>query len=301
MQKLSFLIALIIGLSPSTAAWGIIGGVAPDSPTNRIDPNNNPTFAGVGTMSNGCTGTAITPSHILTAAHCGPATSFVVNNLDNTQTTYSGTTTFHPSASFPFNDLAILTLDSPLPSSVPTYSFYNQPLALGTKIVMVGYGASGTGDLGATVGSSNQIKRRGENVVDSYLDSNQNIVTSYQPLFVFDFDGPDNTTNLIGNGTLGNELEATLGGLDSGSPSFVFSNGNYLLAGINGFVANGINPSYQFGSLGGGVDLYQYQTWVSEVTSQVQPVPFNLSPLVIALAGGIISWYKSKGKSQKSR
>ncbi|MDX1977154.1 MAG: trypsin-like serine protease [Pseudanabaenaceae cyanobacterium bins.68] len=297
MQKLFLLAALIIGLSPTASAWGIIGGAAPDSPTNRIVPNTDPTFAGVGTLSNGCTGTAISPLHILTAAHCGPATAFIVNNPDNTQTTYPGSTTFHPSASFPFNDLAILTLDSPLPNTVPTYGFYNQPLALGTSIVMVGYGASGSGDLGATVGGNNQIKRRGENMVDSYLDSNQDIVTTYQPLFVFDFDGPDNSTNLIGGSTLGNEVEATLGSLDSGSPSFVFNNGNYLLAGINSFVANGVNPSYQFGSFGGGVDLAQYQTWISGVTSStVTPVPFEFSPLgAIALLGIVIAWRRAKG------
>jgi hypothetical protein len=75
------LLLSLTGQLISQEAIAIMAGAAPDSPSNRVDPNTNLTFAGVGTLSGGCTGKAITSSHILTAAHCGDNNSFTVNNL----------------------------------------------------------------------------------------------------------------------------------------------------------------------------------------------------------------------------
>jgi Trypsin len=291
-------IALPKLISQFRPKFAIIAGASPDSPNNRIDPNTNPTFAGVGVMSNGCTGTAITPSHILTVVHCGSANSFIVNNSDGTQTSYSGTTTFNPGANFPFNDLAILSLDAPLPNNIPTYGLFGQSLTQGTRITMVGYGGSGNGDVGVSINADSLIKRIGQNVVDAYLDSQQDISSSYQPLYVFDFDGSNSSTNLIGGSSLGNDLESSLWSGDSGSPSFVQVNGIYYLAGVNNFVADGINPAPLFGSFGGGVDVSQYSPWIDSVITQ--RIPFEFSPISGLLAiAGIITYsnyrnYKNK-------
>ena len=73
-------------------------------------------------------------------------------------------------------------------------------------------------------------------------------------VYVFDFDGSDETTNILGGGTLGNDIETTLGFGDSGGPAFIFADGTYQLAGINTFIARFTGYSYSpplFGSAGG--------------------------------------------------
>jgi hypothetical protein len=265
----------------------IIGGTAtgspPDSPANRVDANTQTSaFGGVGTLSNGCSGVAISSQHILTAAHCGGASSFNLNY--GAQTSYSGTLTTNPGASFPYNDLSILTLASALPQGVPIYPIYGLPLALGTNIIMVGYGGAGDGGVGATISLSSDVKRVGENVVDGYLDQNQEVTSNYQSLFVFDFDGPDNSTNVLGAGTLGNNREATFWSGDSGSPSFILVGGQYQLVGINNFIADANQNIPLFGSLGGGVDVSQYTPWINSIISP-QSVPWVFTPLSGILLG----------------
>jgi len=136
-----------------------------------------------------------------------------------------------------------------------------------THLYMVGYGRSGDGVSGYTTGASFTVKRHGENMVDAFYGQDDARKPAANEVFRFDFDGPDLSTNVMGGGTLGNEKETTLGGGDSGGPSFVLKDGanpalatSYLLAGVNTFTQGTTAPD--FGSLGGGINVYSYRSWI---------------------------------------
>ncbi len=162
-------------------------------------------------------------------------------------------------------------------------------------LTFAGYGASGSGDVGYTSSSSLNVKHTGENVADQIGDVGGGETTAY----VFDFDGATGN-GYLGGSTLGNTLEATLGGGDSGSPAFILLGGVYYLAGINTFIAQygdgstipfGPAPPL-FGSFGGGIALYSYQTWLNSVTGVPEPTSTaGLIGLGLLAAG---CWHKKR-------
>ena len=85
-------------------------------------------------------------------------------------------------------------------------------------------------------------------------------------VFRFDFDGPEGT-GTWGGGTLGNDREATLGGGDSGGPSFVREiigdKEVNVIVGVNTFTQGFFGP--YFGTLGGGINVYPYVEWIGAV------------------------------------
>lgn len=278
-------------------AHAIIGGMAPDSPTARVDPNaaTSP-FAGVGSISvgnNTYTGTLIGHDAVLTAAHVvvGQAPAAVTFNLNVggdlnyrlqasqiiVNPNYQG---FTPGADgIVHNDLAIIRLASPAPSDVPVYAIDGNPLSLYTRLTFVGYGAGGSGDVGATINASPTVKRVGANRVEMLASPAAG--QSQPDAYLFRFDAPSDPASL------GNAVEATLGSGDSGSPALIQdASGQWKLAAVNTFVAN-LAASQQakgtFGTGGGGVLLAAPATsaWISSV---VAPVPEPTSG-VLMLSG----------------
>jgi len=281
-------------------------GSPPDSPAIRVDTNSAASpFAGVGslqiTANRGtfiCTGTPIDRTRILTAAHCVDINDDGVSNkkdgiksikfnlnldtdagtdaVDTVITASSWRT--HPDYTG-FNrpaindDLAVITLaGSGLPASVPTYSLVSSDMIAGeTQLVMVGYGRSGDGISGYTTNASFTVKRAGENVADGFYGQDDSKRTAANEVFRFDFDGPTGNGGL-GGPTLGNDRETTLGGGDSGGPSFVLvADGDpdlassYLLAGVNTFSEGATAPN--FGSYGGGMNVFPYRNWILSGTA----------------------------------
>ncbi|MBE9118598.1 trypsin-like serine protease [Lusitaniella coriacea LEGE 07157] len=281
-----------------------------DSPANRIDPNTlSSPFTGVGGIAlfspdRGtfiCTGTPITRTHILSAGHCLDAldgdgsidfspedVAFVLNyGSDLSHVIAASQLDIHPGfegfENSIANDLALITLSSELPESVPIYPLHPNPLRPGDLLVFAGYGMTGTGTDGFQTDASFKVKRVGANLVEeaSVLSP---LFPGIEEMFLFDFDDPfgtptplDAANRLLGLPTtlsLGNEIEATLGPGDSGGPSFVFDGESLFLAGVNTFGLGfpdllGVPGTGQgfFGSGAGGVriDSPNKRSWIETV------------------------------------
>ncbi len=259
-----------------------------DSPADRVDPNTaDSLFAGVGSLkihtSSGdsiCTATAISPFHVVTAAHCldknadGSIDATPENvkfnvNMSGSSSTYVLTaselyvhpdwTGFgHPSIN---DDVAVIELASLLPADVPIYALNDVPFDQPVTATMVGYGRSGTGVSGYTTGASYTVKRSGGNVIDYYFTDDEG--SGARETFQFDFDFPNSPESL------GNDIETTLGGGDSGGPSFIDDgNGGLKLFGLNTFTTqfawNSPDAPY-FGSGGGGMVVQAYLDFINSI------------------------------------
>jgi hypothetical protein len=279
----------------ATVSPVIQAGAPPDSPAARVDPNvlTSP-FTGVVSinirfidettgeqLSFICSGTAITPWHILTAGHCvdplengvavditkpGNDIRVVLNDSDPftsaTDLITADKVTINPNYDG-FNicpdgttgcvndDIAIIRLPTALPSTVQVYQIYDQAVAPGSVFTMVGYGTSGDGINGYTVSPNFFIKRDGANVFDLFdTDDEQNFsASSPAEVWYYDFDGTKGGVNrdtfcLLGlacSAQLPNDVETHLGGGDSGGPSFILTSSGYQLVANNTF---GINFFY---------------------------------------------------------
>lgn len=270
-------------------------GTPPDSPANRVDPNTTASaFAGVGSVfmqtSPGGSGyigsaAAISPTHILTAGHnvdlndngvvdVTPSNfRFILNFGGNiTHQIFAKTIHLHPDYTgfanpFVNDDMAIIELNAPLPAGVPIYPIFDTPFTSVQTITMVGYGQSGTGTSSSyTVGAAFDVKRVGQNQADAVELDDEG--SGSAEVFQIDFDGLG--FNAWGGGSLGNTLETTLGGGDSGGPSFVNVGGQLEIFGVNTFgfgniVSGQVRNPPMFGSGSGGIVVSAYMDWVNSI------------------------------------
>ena len=311
------IVALLASLALFSAlpAHALVGGA--------IDANlaGSP-WAGVGAVSingNVFSGALIDSQHVLTAAHVvGGQTgtpgnvTFTLNvggNLTHTLSVaaihvfpgYSGTA---PGTNGVWHDdLAIITLSTPVTGGVPVYGLYGNSLNNQT-LTVVGYGSGGDGVNGVISGANASVKRVGQNRVDRLLvddDGGQR-----DEVFMFDFDGPDSSSNVFApnspsNLTLGASIEAQYAGGDSGGPVFVEDNGVWKIAGMatfNGGTSLSSGSNVKFGSIGGGTVVAAYLPWVESTLAAPVPEPHTWLMLLAGL--GLVGAAKMRQKPVNS-
>ena len=304
--------ASLASLAAAPPARALMAGALPDSALARIDPNTPASSwtSAVSVIVNGGTysGVVVAPRYVLTAAHVPgaalpTAVSVQVNALSTPVVIAATAIAIFPGASFPYDDLALITLATPVPDTVEVLPIYRQTLTARQTVTLVGYGASGNGDVGPSVPSAAGVKRSGLNSIDAVQTT---IDTSGRTslFYLMDFDGPTGN-GAFGVGTLGNALETGLASGDSGSPAFATIGGQRWLMGINNFTSPAPGNSaidFKFGTLAGGM-LLSDPRFIAWLTTQTQntlgqssasagdaPLPgWALAVLGVALAGKTVA------------
>lgn len=269
--------ALATALLPAGPAHALMAGAPPDTPAARIDANTaaSPWSSALSVVAGGSafSGVAIGPQHVLTAAHvtAGQAASAlrVVVNLGATPQSLSVTaSTTYPGTVFPYDDLCVLRMAQALPAGITIHPIADLPVATGTLLTLIGYGASGNGSAAPTVNASSSVKRRGANVIDQLTDR-LDASGRRSPFWICDFDGPSGT-GPMGGASLGNTVETCMASGDSGSPVFIDTGSGPALYGLSTLVLNFGNgaAASSFGSGGGGPVLAHapYLAWLQAQT-----------------------------------
>jgi hypothetical protein len=312
-------IVLALAVSPVHA---LMAGQAPDTPALRVEAIGpvSPWRATVSVVvgSAAYSGVVIAPRFVLTAAHVVGGASpqdvrAVLNLAPGAQTSITAESIVRfPTANFPYDDLAVIRLQSPVPAEVLIHPVREAPLEAGQQVTLVGHGASGNGNVGVSVPGSSSVRRVGRNVVDSIRDTTDDSGRT-SAFFLFDFDGPSGNGSL-GAGTLGNAVETGAAGGDSGSPVFADIDGATWLVGLTTFVAStaqGAPVDYRFGTLGGGMVLShpRFMAWLRTVTgntlvttpadTDVPLPPWALGALAAALTATLMRARQASGTGSR--
>lgn len=270
-----------------------------------------------------CSGTLVSARHVVTAGHCIDTTGNgapidvsqpfgasgrdvrVVFNASNVvgdpgrAIVTASAVSMHPDykgfgicpvgvPSFCVNDdVAVITLGQDAPASAHIYPIFGGTVGIpGGQTTLVGYGTSGDGLNGFTIGPDFRIKRSGGNVLDLF-DGNDEQFTGLDPfgfilgggieVWYADFDGT-NRSGVLKNSDcsvfgvctpqLANDVETNIGGGDSGGPSFMAFGAQLALVANNTFGFSGFgeeNPG-AFGSLFGGIMMQPYLSYLMSAT-----------------------------------
>jgi len=202
------------------------------------------------------------------------------------------------------DDISVITLGQDAPASAKIYKVSATPLAEGSHIIMAGYGTSGDGTNGYYISPSFTTKRTGENYVDLFdLDDEQGLESGNEEVYYADFDGAGKDLFCTEFGVctpqLANDREASIGGGDSGGPSFVMMNGELVLVANNTFSGtwNEGDIDGTFGTYFGGIVLGSYTDYLRTATDgNITFVPEPGSLALLALGGAMLGGLRRRRK-----
>jgi hypothetical protein len=306
-----FVLSMHAGTIYTAPQLGVAGNIG--------DPGHDPDAAhsGVALLNFSgtlCTGVAIAPTVVLTAAHCiggAPGTTSASFTDSGANTGSYGVSGFliHPSYTgdaLSQVDLALVYLTSPLATWVTIYELYNGPDEVGQIYQVAGWGArASNGGLQGSAGAAGGALRVGNNLWDGTLVP----FAPYLPpgplrndLLVSDFDDgtePNNSWLVyfpgLGLTNDGVPNEATIGPGDSGSPSFLGGR----VAGITSFNATFTAPvTGAFGEFNAMTRVSSHLEWINANagTSQVpEPGTFGITALAL-----YFTWATKRRSASKS-
>jgi hypothetical protein len=302
----------------------IVAGAFPDSPGAHVDANTPASaFSGVVSiniryagLSYICSGALVGKRQVVSAGHCvdtngngalvdinkpGSDVRVVFNSNGSFNAVITATkVSMNPDYqgfgncpagvnSFCVNDdVSVITLGSDAPASAKIYKIAVNPLNSGTHIIMAGYGTSGDGVNGYYVSPSFNVKRSGENYADMFELNDELGFNGAVEVYEADFDGGGQDTFCQRYGVctpqLPNNRESTIGGGDSGGPSFIEMYGELMVVANNTY--SGTYPGQTggtFGTVFGGIVLGAYTDYLLAATDgQITLVP---EPTSVALLG----------------